>query len=234
MNFNLKLKKIRTFRKMTQKELSEKIGLTDQHRIVQYEKGVRVPKKDLVDKMAQALDVNPYTLYDTAGRDASEMMELLFWLDEFNPSALHLFLPRKFPGEKCNEVADTSVYYHDNDSWPAHAPVCMWFDYGVLNDFLKEWVVRMDELKSGEIARDEYFEWKINWPQTCDGCGKYEPKKQWRSVCIFRKNCTSVPEERSAIPLQTEQSSAGLLVTVVYSTIPAREFKTICLGCHSA
>ena len=100
MNFNLKLKKIRTFRKMTQKELSEKIGLTDQHRIVQYEKGVRVPKKDLVDKMAKALDVNPYTLYDTAGRDASEMMELLFWLDEFNPSALHLFLPRKFPGEK--------------------------------------------------------------------------------------------------------------------------------------
>ena len=98
MNFNLKLKKIRTFRKMTQKELSEKIGLTDQHRIVQYEKGVRVPKKDLVDKMAKALDVNPYTLYDTAGRDASEMMELLFWLDEFNPSALHLFLPKKFPG----------------------------------------------------------------------------------------------------------------------------------------
>ena len=110
------------------------------------------------------------------------MMELLFWLDEFNPSALHLFLPRKFPGEKCNEVADTSVYYHDNDSWPAHAPVCMWFDYGVLNDFLKEWVVRMDELKSGMITRDEYFEWKINWPQTCDGCGKYEPKKQWLSV----------------------------------------------------
>ena len=29
------------------------------------------------------------------------------------------------------------------------------------------------------------------------------------SSCIFRKNCASVPEERSAIPLQTEQSSAG-------------------------
>ena len=49
------------------------------------------PKKDLVDKMAKALDVNPYTLYDTAGHDASEMMELLFWLDEFNPvSYAHL------------------------------------------------------------------------------------------------------------------------------------------------
>ena len=59
-----------------------------------------------------------------------------------------------------------------------------------------------------------------------------EEKK--REKCIFRKNCASVPEERSAIPLQTEQSSAGLLVAIIYSTIPARKFKTICLGCHSA
>ena len=28
-------------------------------------------------------------------------------------------------------------------------------------------------------------------------------------VCKFRKNCASVPEERSAIPLQTAQSSTG-------------------------
>ena len=35
-------------------------------------------------------------------------------------------------------------------------------------------------------------------------------KKRHRPLfCIFRKNCASVPEERSAIPLQTEQSSAG-------------------------
>ena len=40
----------------------------------------------------------------------------------------------------------------------------------------------MNELKSGVITRAEYFEWKINWPQTCDGCGKFEPKKQWRST----------------------------------------------------
>ena len=34
-------------------------------------------------------------------------------------------------------------------------------------------------------------------------------KDQGFTDCIFRKNCASVPEERSAIPLQTEQSSAG-------------------------
>lgn len=45
---------------------------------------------------------------------------------------------------------------------------------------MKEWILRKEDLKSGVITRDEYFEWKINWPQTCDDCGKFEPKKQWR------------------------------------------------------
>ena len=64
---------------------------------------------------------------------------------------------------------------------------------------------------------------------------KFKPEEvEMIHECIFRKNCASVPEERSAIPLQTEQSSAGLLVAIIYSTIPARKFKTICLGCHSA
>ena len=39
--------------------------------------------------------------------------------------------------------------------------------------------------------------------------GEITPEEANRLGCIFRKNCASVPEERSAIPLQTEQSSAG-------------------------
>ena len=62
----------------------------------------------------------------------------------------------------------------------------------------------------------------------------FKSNENIKAECIFRKNCASVPEERSAIPLQTEQSPAGLLVAIIYSTIPARKFKTICLGCHSA
>ena len=44
MNFNLKLKKIRQFRGMTQKELALRLGIgeKDGHRIVQYENGSRV------------------------------------------------------------------------------------------------------------------------------------------------------------------------------------------------
>ena len=112
--------------------------------------------------------------------NASELMEILFWIDEFNPGMINLFQSETYPGEKSNSSDDTSIRYHNSDSWPAHPPVGMWFNYGILNDFLKEWTLRKEELKSGKITRDEYFEWKINWPQTCDDCGKREPSKQWR------------------------------------------------------
>ena len=64
MTIGEKIKRIRKFRKMTQKELAVQIGLGENggHRMVQYESGFRVPKKDLVDKIAQVLDVNPLTL----------------------------------------------------------------------------------------------------------------------------------------------------------------------------
>ena len=95
---------------------------------------------------------------------------------------INLFQLETYPGEKSNSSDDTAIRYHDSDTQPTHPPVGIWFNYGILNDFLKEWTFRKEELKSSKITRDEYFEWKINWPQTCDGCGKYDPKKQWHSV----------------------------------------------------
>ena len=158
--------KIRTFRHMTQAELGAALGWGDKgaNRLAQYETNYRVPRKDLVTEMAKILDVNPLALHEPTTMDASELIEILFWIDEFNPAAINLFQLETYPGEKCNSSEDTAVRY------------------GVLNDFMKEWVLRKEELKSGKITRDEYFEWKINWPQTCDGCGKYEPKRQWRSA----------------------------------------------------
>ena len=184
MTIGDKIKKIRTFRHMTQAELGAALGWGDKgaNRLAQYETNYRVPRKDLVTEMAKILDVNPLALHEPTTMDASELIEILFWIDEFNPAAINLFQLETYPGEKCNSSEDTAVRYHDSDNWPAHPPVGMWFNYGVLNDFMKEWVLRKEELKSGAITRDEYFEWKINWPQTCDGCGKYEPKRQWRSA----------------------------------------------------
>ena len=48
MTIGEKIKRIRKFRKMTQKELAVQIGLGENggHSMVQYESGFRVPKKD--------------------------------------------------------------------------------------------------------------------------------------------------------------------------------------------
>lgn len=52
------------------------------------------------------------------------------------------------------------------------------FRYRLLDEFLKEWQLRKKQLREGEITKEEYLEWKLNWPQTADGCGRYEPKKK--------------------------------------------------------
>lgn len=187
MTIGDKIKRIRTFRKMTQAELGMALGWGEKgaNRLAQYETNYRVPKKELITEMAKILDVNPWTLYDATEMNASEFMELLFWIDEFNPSSINLFQMETYPDEKSNSSEDTSVRYHDSDNWPAHPPMGLWINYGLVNDFMKEWGIRKEELKSGQITKDEYFEWKINWPQTCDDCGKHEPQKQWRSSGNF-------------------------------------------------
>ena len=136
--------------------------------------------------MAKILDVNPLTLHEPTTMNASELMEILFWIDEFNPGMINLFQLETYPDEKSNSSDDTAIRYHNSDSWPAHSPVGMWFNYGILNDFLKEWTLRKEELKSDEITRDEYFEWKINWPASSsdvdeEGHDKENNSYDWRN-----------------------------------------------------
>ena len=99
MTIGDKIKKIRTFRKMTQAELGAALGWGEKgaNRLAQYETNYRVPKKELVTEMAKILNVNPWTLYDATTMDATEFMELLFWIDEFNPSAINLFQMETYP-----------------------------------------------------------------------------------------------------------------------------------------
>ena len=42
------------------------------------------------------------------------------------------------------------------------------FDYSLLDDFLNTWKKKKEDLASGKITKEEYFEWKINWPHTED------------------------------------------------------------------
>ncbi len=182
MTIGEKIKIIRIFRNMKQLELGIALGFSEStadNRIAQYETNYRVPKKDVLLKIAEILDVSPSNFFVEPTGSAEDIMQTFFWLDESNRGAINLFQLTRNDG-KTNSSDDTSVRYNDNDNWPAKAPVGMYFKYGLVNDFMQEWLYHKEQLKAGEITNDEYFEWKLNFPSTCDDCGKSEPSKRWR------------------------------------------------------
>lgn len=54
----------------------------------------------------------------------------------------------------------------DNDAYGDTKHICVGFNYSLLDDFLSEWKNKKEELANGKITREEYFEWKINWPDS--------------------------------------------------------------------
>jgi len=182
MTIGEKIKIIRNFRDITQKELGVKIGFDEKsadNRMAQYETNYRVPKKEALLLISEVLQVNPLNFISESSGSAESIMQTFFWLDEINRNAINLFqLTKDSRGN--SDTDNTSASYNDSDEWPTRPPVGLWFKYGLVDEFMREWLVRKDELKSEEITRDEYFEWKLNWPQTCDSCGKHEPRLNWR------------------------------------------------------
>ena len=102
-------------------------------------------------------------------------MRTFFWLVENSPSAIRLFPLVRVPGKIKEE---TVVQYNDSYDWPAQPPVGIY--YGLLDEFMHEWLLRQQELYAGEITRDEYFEWKLNWPHTCDDGRESQYYVPWR------------------------------------------------------
>lgn len=177
MTIGDKIKHTRNFRGITQKELGLKIGFDEKsagNRIAQYETNYRVPKKDMLEQIAEALDVNVMNFTGSIPGCAEDIMFTFFWMDEENRGMINLFQLVRNPG-KTNASDDTAVHYYDNDDWPAHAPMGMYFDYPILNGFMQEWGNRKDELKTGKITNADYLEWKINWSNTCDDNSRPKP-----------------------------------------------------------
>lgn len=160
-----RIKRVRNFRKMTMKELGMVVSFDENSadvRIAQYENNSKKPKDELLRKIAVALDVNPAYLQDLTMDDAEGILHTLFALDDQYPR-MHLI-----------EAVD------DTDGKLPRKRVALCFDYNILNGLMTEWMLRKQQLRSGEITKEEYQEWKLNWPQTADGCGKFKPKKEWR------------------------------------------------------
>lgn len=189
MTVGEKIKTIRTFRGMTQRELGLAVGFPEKNadnRIAQYETDYRVPRKEMLDKIAFALHanfLNFYSICERAGA-AEDIMRTLFWLEESNMGRVQLVqttpntLPEKHD-DRLQAIEDTTFHYNPSDDWPVCPPVAIYFDC-IVNSFMREWLVRQQEYRAGEITREEYFEWKLNWPNTCDDLGKVTPTIKWR------------------------------------------------------
>ena len=170
MTIGNKIKLIRNFRGLTQKELGIKIGFDEKsadNRIAQYETNYRVPKKDLLKKIAKVLNVNPNNFLGAVSGSAEDIMLTFFWMDEENRGMINLF-PLIKNQKKPGTLSDTAVHYNDSDAWPAHSPIGMYLDYGIVDNYIKKWSTKKEELKNGKITNNDYLEWKLNWPKTYD------------------------------------------------------------------
>lgn len=160
-----RIKRVRNFRGITQKELDIAIGFDEKRaeiRVAQYESNTGTPKEGLLRKIAEVLEVDFRSLYEPTLYAAEDIMHSLFELDEH------------YPGTRLYEVTDTT----GPDFPEKHISVS--FRYRLLDEFLLEWQLRKKLLAAGEITREEYLEWKLNRPRTADDCGRHTPSKQWR------------------------------------------------------
>ena len=87
---------------MTQKELGLAIGFDEKgadNRIAQYETNYRVPKRELLDKIAEALRVDRQNFYTIQPGCAEDFMRTFFWLAEASPGSICLFPLVRVPGK---------------------------------------------------------------------------------------------------------------------------------------
>ena len=160
-----RIKRVRNFRGMTQRELGVAIGFaskTADVRIAQYESGTRTPKEAMLRKISEALDVNYRSLYEPRDYHAEDVMYTMFELDE------------RYECMTIYDVEDTS------DRFDIRKHKAVSFNVRLLDGFMAEWQQRKKDLADGVISKAEYTEWKLNWPDTADDLGKFVPTKRWR------------------------------------------------------
>lgn len=135
MNTGKKIKLIRTFRGLTQKELGDACGIHEVA-IRKYELGKNKPKPEQLRKIADALYVNVNSLAEFEVEADGDVLPLLFAIDEvFN------------------------ITVKEVDGEPG-----MFFDNKHLVQFLKDWKAMKELLESGNQTVENYDIWKTIRP----------------------------------------------------------------------
>jgi transcriptional regulator with XRE-family HTH domain len=130
---------------MTQKMLGIEVGFDKRNadvRMAQYEAGTRTPKENLVNALAEALDVSPKALTVPEIDSYIGLMHTLFALED-----LYGIKVGEIDGELClrlDKSKDTT--------------------YLSMLDMFSAWQHEAEKLRNGEITKEEYNTWRYNYP----------------------------------------------------------------------
>ena len=144
MSFAQRLKHARKLRKMTCKELGIKLGFKENQahsRISQYETGRKYPKKEMIDAIADILEINPDYLRND---DYFEIPGLIRMIGD-----LGYKYDAKFSVDKNNFTISLP---RNNDN------------VGVASPFLMELVLISEAAKTNQISKEEYENFILNMP----------------------------------------------------------------------
>ena len=140
-----RIKLFRNMRNLTQKELGAKVGFpfnaTDV-RIAQYESEKRIPKDDMVNKLASILDVSPAAIKVPEIDTYIGVMHTLFTLEDTFGLKVN-----KIDGELCISLDKTNSAYLS------------------MFEMLNSWQMEYEKFQNGEITKEEYDYWRYNYPK---------------------------------------------------------------------
>lgn len=127
----------------TQKELADQCGFNEST-IRNYELGNRTPKNDVLDKIADALDVDPHALYDPSFTELIGSLHILFHMStlysiqpQIIDGQIHLVLPEIDPGIPYGSLFAATI---------------------------SAWEKEYRKYLNGEISFDELFDWESRYP----------------------------------------------------------------------
>lgn len=124
---------------MTQRELADEVGLTESA-IRNYERGIRTPGDQQIERIAEALDVSADSIREIGVSGARGAFEVLFRYEK------ELGLMPVVTDEGVAVAPDPSKKGSQKAAQP-----------------LKAWKRMRDQLAAGEIGEDDYEAWKARF-----------------------------------------------------------------------
>ena len=112
--------------------------------MAQYESGSRTPKADLVEQLADALDVSTEALNVPNIDSYTGLMHTLFALED-----LYGFKIDRLDGEICIRIN------RQNGS-----------TFAKMTGLLEPWEEMAQKYRNGEISREEYDQWRYRYPRS--------------------------------------------------------------------